>query len=454
MDSTVGVSALFWGALSAVSLPLGAIIGLVLTPKRRVASSAMAFGGGALLFALTIELFGHVLHVAADDHGHVERPGLVLAAMAAAVLGGVLFNTLNLILEGKGGFLRRRGLIRRHVVRQRRSEAHQLLQSLSKVDYFRSLPAEEVLRLIPDVETMTFDEGQIIFNEGDEGDGLYVVAEGVINVSRKSESGEDLIIASIGPGDVVGEMSLVTDNPRSATVLTESHVRAWKIPKEPFHRHMEESPNLKAAIHQVVADRIQSLEQAGHVTAETATEWAGSAVKHIEDQTVVGITSELVQEEQHKHGNPALAIWMGIALDSIPESLVIGMLVVTSAAEGTAFSIAFIAGVFLANMPEAMSSAVTMRKGGMTTTRIFWMWFSLCVLTAAGAWVGTVILPAHPTGSDLYLVFVIEGLAGGAMLTMIAQTMLPEAFEQGGGPIVGLSTLGGFLAALAVKMMP
>ena len=114
---------------------------------------------------------------------------------------------------------------------------------------------------------------------------------------------------------------------------------------------------------------------------------------------------------------------------------------------------AFIAGVFLANMPEAMSSAVTMRKGGMSKTRIFWMWFSLCVLTAVGAYIGTLLLPAHPAGSDLYLVFIIEGLAGGAMLTMIAQTMLPEAFEQGGGPIVGLSTLGGFLAALTVKML-
>ena len=51
-------------------------------------------------------------------------------------------------------------------------------------------------------------------------------------------------------------------------------------------------------------------------------------------------------------------------------------------------------------------------------------------------------------GAPLYAV-----LAAGAMLTMIAETMLPEAFEQGGGPIVGLSTLAGFLAALLVKLI-
>lgn len=129
------------------------------------------------------------------------------------------------------------------------------------------------------------------------------------------------------------------------------------------------------------------------------------------------------------------------------------MLVVAVAAGGTTLSLAFIVGVFLANLPEAMSSAATMHKGGMSTLRIFWMWFALCVLTAAGAAIGIIILPANPTGTDLYIMFAIEGLAGGAMLTMIAQTMLPEAFEQGGGPIVGLSTLGGFLAALMVKMV-
>jgi zinc transporter ZupT len=46
----------------------------------------------------------------------------------------------------------------------------------------------------------------------------------------------------------------------------------------------------------------------------------------------------------------------------------------------------------------------------------------------------------------------IEGVAAGAMLTMIAETMLPEAFEHGGGTIVGLSTLAGFLASMSVKL--
>jgi Na+/proline symporter len=112
----------------------------------------------------------------------------------------------------------------------------------------------------------------------------------------------------------------------------------------------------------------------------------------------------------------------------------------------------FIAGVFLANMPEAMSSAVSMRANEMSLKKIYMMWGSICLLTGIGAFLGAIMFPEDPTGGLFFLMVGIESLAAGAMLTMIAETMLPEAFEQGGA-IVGLATLGGFLAALTVKVI-
>jgi zinc transporter ZupT len=129
------------------------------------------------------------------------------------------------------------------------------------------------------------------------------------------------------------------------------------------------------------------------------------------------------------------------------------MLVVAAAGQQTTMSHAFIAGVFLANLPEAMSSAVTMRKNKEKINKIFWMWMSLCILTGLGAFFGALVFPPHPDGWIAYFIFCIRGIAAGAMLTMIAETMLPEAFEQGGGTIAGLSTLTGFLAALSVKLI-
>ena len=71
------------------------------------------------------------------------------------------------------------------------------------------------------------------------------------------------------------------------------------------------------------------------------------------------------------------------------------------------------------------------------------MWFSLMVLTGIGAWIGAVFF----VGAPPVMFSVIEGIAAGAMLTMIAETMLPEAYHRGGN-ITGFATLLGFLAAI------
>jgi zinc transporter ZupT len=203
----------------------------------------------------------------------------------------------------------------------------------------------------------------------------------------------------------------------------------------------------------MIKERLHDLQVKDITLGGEAQVWEGRARGNLDRLSIPVTESDLKEEiKEHTGGGAALAIWLGIALDGIPESLVIGMLVVIAAASDTTMSIAFIVGVFLANLPEAMSSAVTMKKQGSSFRKIFWMWMSLCLMTGLGALLGALIFPPYPEGALRYFISGIEGLAAGAMLTMIAETMLPEAFEQGGGSIVGLSTLAGFLAALVVKI--
>jgi len=145
----------------------------------------------------------------------------------------------------------------------------------------------------------------------------------------------------------------------------------------------------------------------------------------------------------------AIMIWMGILIDSVPESFVMGIMVNTSEF-GTL--LAFVVGVFLANMPEAMSSAGTMAIHGMSKRVIMFMWTSITLSTAIGACLGAVIFPpgSKENPDTVRIIACIEGMCGGAMLTMIANTVLPEAFEQGGN-VTGLSCLSGFLLALLVS---
>jgi len=150
------------------------------------------------------------------------------------------------------------------------------------------------------------------------------------------------------------------------------------------------------------------------------------------------------------HQQVGMAIWLGILIDGIPESFIIGIL----AASPEGVSLAFIMGVFLSNFPEALSSSVEMQKQGMPRLRIFMMWASLCILTGFGAMMAAAIFPtnAHESRGVVMLTLGIEGVAAGAMLTVIAQTMLPEAFSLGGA-MSGIAALVGFLVTMSVRLL-
>ncbi|CAK0819457.1 unnamed protein product [Prorocentrum cordatum] len=174
--------------------------------------------------------------------------------------------------------------------------------------------------------------------------------------------------------------------------------------------------------------------------------------------------AERASPAEHDAGSAhaAIMVWLGILIDAVPESLVIGILINKSAEDGgrgfrqsAATALPFVIGVFISNLPESMSSSGSMLAHGVSRTRILLMWAATTAVTAVGAAVGALLFPPGSSG-DLHVesaIAGVEGLAAGAMLTMIAQTMMPEAFEQG-GDIVGLSTLAGFLCALSVKLLP
>ena len=148
-------------------------------------------------------------------------------------------------------------------------------------------------------------------------------------------------------------------------------------------------------------------------------------------------------DDEEEQSSVAFSIWLGILIDGVPESMLIGFM----QSEGQ-LSIAFVVAVFLANFPEAMSSSGVMKRCGLRSRTIVLMWTAIVAWTALGAALGALLFPPGSEGKEV-LRASIEGVCGGAMLTMIAETVLPEAFEQGGS-VVGLSCLFGFLAALTL----
>jgi zinc transporter, ZIP family len=133
------------------------------------------------------------------------------------------------------------------------------------------------------------------------------------------------------------------------------------------------------------------------------------------------------------------AIALGTVLDGIPESLVLGI----GMALGGTISVAFLAAVFISNLPEAIGASVSLRAAGRSSRWIYRMWAAIIVVSAISAAIGYVFATRIGTGAEL-----VQAFAAGALITMIADTMIPEAYEHGGN-VTGLATVLGFsLAAL------
>ena len=140
----------------------------------------------------------------------------------------------------------------------------------------------------------------------------------------------------------------------------------------------------------------------------------------------------------------ALAIVLGIVLDGIPESAVIGL----GLLGGTGVSVAVIAAVFLSNLPEAIAATHGLKADGWERRKILGLWTAVTVVCGLASLLGYVALDsAGPSALAFVLAF-----AGGAILTMLADTMMPEAFEHG-GKLVGLVTTFGFGLAFALTML-
>jgi ZIP family zinc transporter len=148
--------------------------------------------------------------------------------------------------------------------------------------------------------------------------------------------------------------------------------------------------------------------------------------------------------EEAKSGGSGMALAVGALLDGIPESIVIGL----SLLEGGKVSAVAVTAIFLSNIPESLSSATGMKKAGRSKWYIFGLWSAICVILALSSLAGFAIFSHFPPN-------VISGtlaVAAGAILAMIADTMIPEAFELTHN-YTGLITVLGFLAAFVLSKL-
>jgi ZIP family zinc transporter len=140
-------------------------------------------------------------------------------------------------------------------------------------------------------------------------------------------------------------------------------------------------------------------------------------------------------ERREGGSDQGLAIVLGAVLDGIPESLVIGI----SVASGEGLSVPVVVAVFLSNIPEAIASTTELRQSGRTSRELLTMWATVVAASTAASVVGFVVAE-HTSAAT---VAAIQAFAAGAIIVMLADAMIPQAYADGGNE-VGLATAFGF----------
>lgn len=147
------------------------------------------------------------------------------------------------------------------------------------------------------------------------------------------------------------------------------------------------------------------------------------------------------QPSEEEDSGSGLSIAVGALLDGIPESIVIGV----SMIGGGAVSWVAVTAIFLSNLPEGLSSAAGMKKANRSAGYVFGVWGAIAFICGIGALLGYTIF----SGFSPEVIAGTTAVAAGAILAMLADTMIPEAFEEA-HDFAGLITVLGFLAAFAL----
>ena len=139
----------------------------------------------------------------------------------------------------------------------------QEFELLRRVPIFAEIEPARLKLLAFMSERVGFDSGKLLMRQGDPADAAYLIIEGDVEVVLETPAGQ-FVVATIGANEIVGDMGILGNSPRAATVRAKDRVIALRISKEPFMRMVREFPNMAVFIMQVLAHRVESTNNQLH----------------------------------------------------------------------------------------------------------------------------------------------------------------------------------------------
>ncbi len=133
----------------------------------------------------------------------------------------------------------------------------QEFEVLRRVPFFAEIEPSKLKLLAFMSERVAFDDGKIVCRQGDPGDAAYLIIDGAADIVLEGPAGP-LTVATLGANEIVGEMAILCNAPRNATVRAKGQLVALRIAKDPFMRMVREFPNMAVSIMQELAHRVES----------------------------------------------------------------------------------------------------------------------------------------------------------------------------------------------------
>ena len=414
-----------YGVLGASSLGIGALVGVTAKFSKNITASIMAFASGTLLSAIAFEITWNVY----------QKSDFALLVVGF-LLGGFIFISISQYVDEHGGFLRQQASSRRYLLEhpaQAKKKSDNILDNIDHIEAIEHIPSTEKKFLAQHLTLISIEADTVICEEGDIGDFFYLIVTGEAEVTRHGQ-----LLTTLKEGDIFGEMSLLTGEPRSATVSASTPMELYKLDKDNFSHTLRSSPHLAWSLSRNLARRLQSATDSRVVAEKNLAHWRQQLLEQVETDKL--LAENPITLQNLVQSSAPLAILVGTLLDNIPESVVIGI-----NASGSQFRWSFLIAVFISNFPEALSSAAGMKQAGTKVSNILFLWFGIVILSGFFALTGNYI---HNVVSESLIAF-IEAFAGGAILAMLASTMMPEAYELGGSSIA-YATIIGFLLSFLI----
>src|SRR5437867_2622818 len=138
------------------------------------------------------------------------------------------------------------------------NEIDQLILFLKKVKLFAELGADSLAKLGSCLKTSEFPPAEVIVREGAPGVSMYIIKSGLVEVRKKDPvTGIDFLVTNLSEGAAVGEMSLLTGKPRSATVSTVTHTVVFTLTRADFRNLLTQHPEISLGLARIMAERLE-----------------------------------------------------------------------------------------------------------------------------------------------------------------------------------------------------